>query len=256
MCARDAADVPSGLASGSVLADAWTVLQKRESFEWRGSDAGDANAKLVSAGTVRELLRLTTSAGGGRSFSFIAAHDTLLMALLAALGVWDAQWPPYASMLVLEVYDVHDGAAFRLVYNGDVVTSRVEGCKAALCPIAALEAAAAFALPGGAYASPCDERQGAAAAAALAHGTLLEARVLNAGGRGTAAVVAAVGVAAALVLYVVAGSRRGGQAGRAPRRRRGSDSPPAEGHASRDPSPLVRRNGSYNSIPEAVQQRV
>ncbi|GMI06846.1 hypothetical protein TrRE_jg12384, partial [Triparma retinervis] len=64
-----------------------------------------------------------------------SGHDTTVMPLLAALGVWDGAWSPYASMLVIETYlypgypsDFPSGRAFRLVYNGDVLTGSFEGC--------------------------------------------------------------------------------------------------------------------------------
>ena len=71
--------------------------------------------------------------------ALFSAHDTTIMPLLVTLGVWDGQWAPYASMIALELHEVNiDGLgsksifrsnfAFRIVYNGQVLTSRVEGC--------------------------------------------------------------------------------------------------------------------------------
>lgn len=72
-----------------------------------------------------------------------SAHDTTLMPLLASLGptVWDGEWAPYASMVSIEIHELHiDGFtdktlyrsnyAFRLLYNGQVLTSRLDGCAA------------------------------------------------------------------------------------------------------------------------------
>ena len=33
-----------------------------------------------------------------------SAHDTTLMALLEAIGVYDYKWPPYASDVKIELY--------------------------------------------------------------------------------------------------------------------------------------------------------
>ena len=38
-----------------------------------------------------------------------ATHDTTILVLLVALGVWDGQWPPYTDTLLLEVYRSSDG---------------------------------------------------------------------------------------------------------------------------------------------------
>jgi len=66
---------------------------------------------------------------GGKVLSVYSGHDTTVMPVLAALGVWDGAWAPYASMIVVETYYVDaDERAFRLVYNGDVLTSKVGGC--------------------------------------------------------------------------------------------------------------------------------
>jgi ubiquitin-like domain-containing CTD phosphatase 1 len=45
--------------------------------------------------------------------------------------VWDGEtWAPYASLIILEVHNVgyDDDRAFRLIYNGQVLTDKVEGC--------------------------------------------------------------------------------------------------------------------------------
>lgn len=102
---------------------------------------------------------------GTPRLAIYSGHDTTLMPLLASLGddVWDGvQWTPYASMLgkklihfiyivtwentftlfltnipllVIEIHKVNvetpDGIgplAFRIVYNGEVITSRLDNC--------------------------------------------------------------------------------------------------------------------------------
>jgi ubiquitin-like domain-containing CTD phosphatase 1 len=65
--------------------------------------------------------------------SLFSAHDTTILPILATLGenVWDGEtWAPYASMIVIEVHKVGDGndRAFRLIYNGKVLTDKVDGC--------------------------------------------------------------------------------------------------------------------------------
>ena len=88
-------------------------------------------------------------------FSLFSGHDTTLMPLLASINAWDSKdfWPPYASMMIVELHQINiDGAAdqsiygggnftFRLLYNGEVWTSRVPFCpqEEELCPISVLQ---------------------------------------------------------------------------------------------------------------------
>lgn len=78
--------------------------------------------------------------------ALFSGHDTTLMPILATLGgdVWSGtDWAPYASMIQIEVHEMIEnvdgggnfpsGYAFRLVYNGEVLTSRMDGCDADLC---------------------------------------------------------------------------------------------------------------------------
>ena len=71
--------------------------------------------------------------------SIFSGHDTTLMPLLIALdeNLWedDTDWPPYASMIVLEVHEMLDTNAlfpsqfaFRLLYNGKVLTHQISDC--------------------------------------------------------------------------------------------------------------------------------
>jgi len=70
--------------------------------------------------------------------SVFSGHDTTLMPLLAALDpkLWDdKEWPPYASMIVLEIHELVNendhfpsNFAFRLLYNGNDLTGKIAGC--------------------------------------------------------------------------------------------------------------------------------
>jgi len=87
--------------------------------------------------------------------ALFAGHDTTLMPLLASLGpdLWkDTEWAPYASMMLIEIHELIDGRsdptvyqsrfAFRLLYNGNILTPLVEGCHAdcELCDVIHLKA--------------------------------------------------------------------------------------------------------------------
>ncbi|CDJ65217.1 histidine acid phosphatase domain containing protein, putative [Eimeria necatrix] len=88
------------------------------------------------------------------TLSLYMTHDVTLIAVLAALKVYGGIWPPYASVVVFEVYEYlpeqqqqqtqqSSGAAksaasyvFRLAYNGKVLTGKMPGCvgKALVAP--------------------------------------------------------------------------------------------------------------------------
>ena len=104
----------------------------------------------------------STTSGLKPKLALFSGHDTTLIPLLASLGsrVWDGtEWIPYASMMVIEIHDiilvnsslsVNDLAlvkkkfpsskAFRIMYNGHVLTDKVDGCtlESDLCDVSYL----------------------------------------------------------------------------------------------------------------------
>jgi Histidine phosphatase superfamily (branch 2) len=72
--------------------------------------------------------------------SLFSGHDTTILPLLASIGAWnDTEWVPYASMVLIELHELNvDGStdknvfplgfAFRLIYNGEVITHRIKEC--------------------------------------------------------------------------------------------------------------------------------
>lgn len=70
-----------------------------------------------------------------------SGYDSTVMEILASLGAWEGlEWPPYGSMVLLEIHEImstlegeHESTfsfpyAFRLLYNGEVITYKVQGC--------------------------------------------------------------------------------------------------------------------------------
>jgi hypothetical protein len=56
-----------------------------------------------------------------------SAHDTTVMPVLAALGVWDHVWAPYASIITLELWKNPQGSFYvRLLYQGEPL--KIPGC--------------------------------------------------------------------------------------------------------------------------------
>jgi hypothetical protein len=96
--------------------------------------------------------------------ALFSAHDATLHMLLASLGnevFGGNDWAPFASYFVIELHDIiididststnenkkiqeifPTGKAFRLIFNGNVLTSKIEGCPAGstseLCDISKL----------------------------------------------------------------------------------------------------------------------
>jgi len=80
-----------------------------------------------------------------------SGHDSTIIPLLASLGLMNENnltWTPYASMLIIEIHAVQNQndpdfptqRAFRLLYNGDVLTSLLPGCPSSseLCDVQVL----------------------------------------------------------------------------------------------------------------------
>ena len=61
---------------------------------------------LLAAPVLIELehFMIMQATQGSPLLAMWATHDTTILVFLAALGVWDGQWPPYTDTVVLEVY--------------------------------------------------------------------------------------------------------------------------------------------------------
>jgi len=69
-----------------------------------------------------------------------SGHDTTISPLLASISpdLWsDTDWAPYASMVLIEIHEFIDNwnrtlfdsrYAFRMIYNGEILTGKVPGC--------------------------------------------------------------------------------------------------------------------------------
>ena len=94
---------------------------------------------------IRSVVEETEKAaedGGGvpPKLALFSGHDSTLQPLLASLGenVWDGKlWSPYASSMLIELHNVSGDDPtfkgktkymFRIVYNGEAVTSRMDDC--------------------------------------------------------------------------------------------------------------------------------
>ncbi|KAH0483617.1 MAG: hypothetical protein KVP17_004281 [Porospora cf. gigantea B] len=97
----------------------------------------------------------TVNRGNVPKFVLRAAHAQTLMSLLASLDIWQAEdghfvFPPFASMLNFEYYAEPLTRTFyvRILYNGETITSRLEGCQGrSICSVIDLFTASPFASP-------------------------------------------------------------------------------------------------------------
>ena len=62
------------------------------------------------------------SSRSGKKLIFFSAHDSTLTAVMEALGIWDATWPPYGSDIRMELFQKPDTQDYfvKVVYNGTV----------------------------------------------------------------------------------------------------------------------------------------
>lgn len=67
-------------------------------------------------------------------FYLYSAHDMTLWPILTGFQIYNGEWPPYATMLIFELWQVNttsSGFAVRVLYNTEVLT--VPGCGSELC---------------------------------------------------------------------------------------------------------------------------
>lgn len=103
----------------------------REAARWLGREP-------VDAGVEPPVL------GAGAKLCLFSAHDTTLLPMLVAMGVFDNKWPPYAAAIAFELYEEENegigakrgkGDMFvRVSYNNKPLS--IPGCEGVYCPLA------------------------------------------------------------------------------------------------------------------------
>jgi 2-phosphoxylose phosphatase len=90
-----------------------------------------------------------------QKFRLFSGHDTTIMPFLAAFQVANGEWAPYASMVVLELYDTPDGGhAVQFIYNGDIL--HLPGCSNVLCDYTEFQTIVSGLIP---RAGDCDHKK-------------------------------------------------------------------------------------------------
>eukprot|EP00531_Pseudo-nitzschia_arenysensis_P018394 CAMPEP_0116123460 /NCGR_PEP_ID=MMETSP0329-20121206/4763_1 /TAXON_ID=697910 /ORGANISM="Pseudo-nitzschia arenysensis, Strain B593" /LENGTH=607 /DNA_ID=CAMNT_0003617383 /DNA_START=116 /DNA_END=1939 /DNA_ORIENTATION=- len=150
-----------GNATKSAKDDAYTSKYGPNRFE-RLRDYVVQNKTFVSRFNDSELSKMDMGPlwaemmDTDETFALFSGHDSTIFPLMTSLGerVWNAtDFPHYASMMLIEFHDVIDkatgappsefpsGKAFRLVYNGEVLTWLMDGCPefSQLCDVSVFE---------------------------------------------------------------------------------------------------------------------
>ncbi|KAJ1638464.1 histidine phosphatase superfamily [Pavlovales sp. CCMP2436] len=143
----------SGL-SPALASESWQAIERFFAHKAAYNQAAWPRLALGPLGhEIRTFARSAVEGKLGRPrLALWSAHDTTVTPLLAALGVHDGRWAPYAANLVIEVWKRaagSDAASVRLLFMGEDITWRLPGCERgrALCPFARLEDALAWSLP-------------------------------------------------------------------------------------------------------------
>lgn len=114
----------------------WAEIMSNVRPHAEGSSSAEREQPPVGSG------ESSPSGSAPPKMALFSAHDSTITQLLVSLGseVWDGQWTPYAGAMVIEIHELtsrdesidrslySSNYAFRLLYNGRVLTSKVGGC--------------------------------------------------------------------------------------------------------------------------------
>ncbi|XP_019622455.1 PREDICTED: lysophosphatidic acid phosphatase type 6-like isoform X1 [Branchiostoma belcheri] len=102
-----------------------------------GIEDGHSHALRLSTGPVIDLLTKNMlraqNTDNCHKLHLYSGHDTTLIPLLKALGIFDDRWPPYAAHVTVEFYqDAKKNSFVKVLYIEE--EKQVQGCSAVLCP--------------------------------------------------------------------------------------------------------------------------
>jgi len=135
--------LPSGLTQGiyDTTVDSSTWYYKGLQFTLSQNNNNWASVAMGAfVGEMGRLLDEVVSGASSVKMALYSGHDTTLMPLLAAYGVWNGIWPPYASLLRVHLLQDNTGNFFvELIYNnGNPLL--VPGCPSTPCPYSSFKA--------------------------------------------------------------------------------------------------------------------
>ncbi|KAG0211710.1 Acid phosphatase-like protein 2 [Mortierella sp. NVP41] len=89
-------------------------------------------------------------------FSLYSGHDTTITPLLGVLDSLDMRWPPYASNVLIELWETPSKEQFvRALYNNRVVETKSNWCDLSWCPLQTFFQHLGHFLPGDDYLQKC-----------------------------------------------------------------------------------------------------
>ncbi|XP_039697313.1 lysophosphatidic acid phosphatase type 6 isoform X2 [Pteropus medius] len=138
-----AAEQVHGLPSCPMLERFARVIEQRAVDVALYVQNGDREGLQMTVGPFLHLLESNllsavdpaTPPGDTRKLYLYAVHDTTLIPLLTALGIFDHKWPPFAVDMTIELYQHQKSKEWfvQLYYHGEKQVPR--GCPDQLCPL-------------------------------------------------------------------------------------------------------------------------
>lgn len=105
-------------------------------YKWYSSYTPDYIAKFVGSDFLNDIVRQLEEIKSGkmmRKGSIYSAHDTTLFSVLATLGMFPNEQPPFATLMLFEVVKKNEEYFVRVLYNMQEMA--IPGCPQVLCEI-------------------------------------------------------------------------------------------------------------------------
>jgi len=143
----DGGELPCG-PGGCISNELQARLEKSYNSKWSEQNSGNVGGQKASQLKMYPLLKevvdhMSAEPSSRPKLAVYAGRDFVIGPLAAALGIFDGRWPPFSAHIVFELWkpkeSVAGSAMFRVLYDGNDVTSLVAGCGgAALCSVESL----------------------------------------------------------------------------------------------------------------------
>ncbi|KAF9543133.1 Acid phosphatase-like protein 2 [Mortierella hygrophila] len=150
---------------GEAVMEAMAEFRSIESAAMLRDDKGSFELLKVGYGPAVGLVKKNVVAGKGKEggegvvFSLYSGHDTMLLPLLAVLDSLDLRWPPYASNLLIELWETPTHEKYiRVLYNSRIVVTKSNWCDLSWCPVQTFFKQLDKFLPGEDYLEKCKEQ--------------------------------------------------------------------------------------------------
>ncbi|XP_053379223.1 2-phosphoxylose phosphatase 1-like isoform X1 [Mercenaria mercenaria] len=122
----------------SLLGTIWDAVTYKEFSKWDDPDLNFLKYSSIKMTPVLlevvDRIKELIENNGKSTFILYSGHDVTISPLLYVLGLHDGRWPPYASRVVMELYekeneDTNNKFYLKFLYNGFDKTEKVVFCK-------------------------------------------------------------------------------------------------------------------------------